>query len=78
MPEYLHDGFMSGTEKSHDCGSLELSGEHYSTEYRLSWLALIFARQDRDLVGKRLCEKLFCSTTLQPGALEVRFKPFFP
>ena len=63
-------------EKSRDGGSLELSGEHRSTEYRLLGLHQQGRRSPK---GSGRGENLFYSTTtLQPGALEVRSKPFSP
>jgi hypothetical protein len=60
--------------------ALELSGKSIavrSTDF--SWLVLILPDKNQDLVGKRLWEKLFCSTTTpQLGALEARFQAFSP
>ena len=77
LPEYLHDGFMSEERRNRATAALWNSAESItvrSTDFL--GLALVLPDKDKDLVGKRLWEIIFCSTTLQPGALEARFKPF--
>jgi len=77
LPEYLHDGFMPEERRNRATAALWNSAESItvgSTDFLGShWFC---PTKTKDLVGKRRWEILFCSTTLQPGALEAHFKLF--